>query len=148
LPFSRGRLSDPALPAHEGRAFKSEDQLRVEEEARQVVHAYYAAIDKRKLAEMLACVSDDVTVTFQESHRNWSGREAAEQKFGAWLSSGSITAEDLSLGVAVERCQACGSAPKATAVRVELTCDFGQGPRRMGYQVVRGKIVSIDHLPT
>mmetsp|Transcript_62804 Transcript_62804/g.187262 ORF Transcript_62804/g.187262 Transcript_62804/m.187262 type:complete len:117 (+) Transcript_62804:90-440(+) len=110
------------------------------EAARTLVERYYSAIAAHDVAAMLDCVSEDVSVTFPDSGRDWQGRASAEVKFAGWFQSQpDVLVRDLTI-------TACFECAEGREVAVELSCDFGSGLRSMGYRVRDGAIAVISHL--
>jgi len=105
--------------------------------ARRVIEDYYFAINCHSVEGMLQKVSEDVAVTFLESHRNWSGKAVAAEKFGNWFRQcPSVHADYEFSSIDCE---------EGDIIRVVLQCDFGKGKHAMGYLLKKGLICQIEH---
>jgi phosphoribosylformimino-5-aminoimidazole carboxamide ribotide isomerase len=101
---------------------------------REVVKAYYRAMAAHDLEAVLALLDDAVAVSFAgEPARDWSGRDTARQKFRTMFDSGFSTHPPRITQWAGSR------------VTVDAFFPSSNTRRTMGYTVVGGKIVQIEH---
>ena len=131
--------------------------------ARDVVQAYYDALNAHEPDSMAKCCAEDIEVTFPEAQRNWKSRTTAYEKFrnmfeklpdfAAEWNFDNITGKDVvspslcTVSIASDTSDEtkCGN-KQIIVVVAHFTAEGYDARRKMIYTVCQGQICRIEHV--